>query len=71
MITLKENEICPQLKECSFSGIGTDCQCAGACEKRNSKFACDLIDIEPPKVCMFRPRPQQQPQQPQLAPMGI
>jgi hypothetical protein len=60
-ITLNENEVCPQSNNCSFSGIGSDCPCFGTVESRNSKFACELLYIEKPKVCSFRTS--QQPQQ--------
>jgi hypothetical protein len=55
MITLKENEVCSQSKNCSFSGMGGDCPCMGTLENRNTKFACDLLYLEPIKVCSFRP----------------
>jgi len=67
MLNLKENETCPQGSSCSFSGQGTDCPCMGMDKNRNSKFSCDLIDIEPPKqqFCSFRPK------QPSLNPIQI
>jgi hypothetical protein len=66
MLTLKENEVCSQVDNCSFSGIGTDCPCFGTVRERNSKFACELLYLEPVKVCALRPKSQIQ-IQPQMA----
>ena len=55
MITLKENEVCPQANSCSFSDMGSNCPCMGTVENRGTKFACELLYLEPVRVCAFRP----------------